>query len=90
METRTKTATAQGYQVSRQTSLFLDALRGLDEAYSKIYEAIDEYAGSVDETMDKHFLPLFNPLREEVESWMLACITQTMGLKASQGKEITI
>ena len=89
METKEK-RTAQGYEVSRETALFLDALRGLDEAYSKIYEAIDEYAGSVDDTMDKHFLPLYNPLREEVESWMLACITQTMGLKASQGARITI
>lgn len=89
METK-KTSTPQGYQVSRETSLFLDALRELDAAYSKIYEAIDEYAGSVDETMDKHFLPLYNPLREEVESWMLACITNTMGLKASQGARITI
>ena len=89
METKEKHA-PQGYQVSRETALFLDALRELDAAYSKIYEAIDEYAGGVDETMDKHFLPLFNPLREEVESWMLACITNTMGLKASQGARITI
>ena len=89
METKEK-RTAQGYEVSRETALFLDALRELDAAYSKIYDAIDLYAGSVDDTMDKHFLPLYNPLREEVESWMLACITQTMGLKASQGARITI
>ena len=91
METKEK-HTAQGYQVSPQTALFLDALRGLDEAYSKVYSAIEEYSGSssVDRNMEEHFEPLFNPMRKEVESWMLACITNTMGMSESQGVRITI
>lgn len=89
METKEK-HTAQGYQVSPKTALFLDALRGLDAAYSKIYEAIEEYAGEkdVDSTMDKHLLPLFSPLRKEVEGWMLACIYNSMGLSTGEVVEI--
>lgn len=89
MDTKEK-HTAQGYQVSPNTALFLDALRGFDAAYGKLYEAIEEYAGTgdVDKTMDEHLLPLFSPLRKEVEGWMLACMNNSMALSTGEVVEI--
>lgn len=70
--------TPEGYQVTQQTSNFIDALNGLDDAYNKIFAAYAEFYGPecADKRIEMDINPSYFALRSQLEQMMLSSITE--------------
>lgn len=67
-----------GYTLSKETSLYLDALRQLNAAYGAIYDAVDSHLEGVDSVMDREIVPSFTALQEAVLRLMGGRITNNL------------
>ena len=88
-QSTTSSPAKPGYILSKETCLFLDALRQLNEAYNSIYDAVDSTYPDVDAMMERRILPQFRELQNAVLGIMGNCITGNL-LEQDGEAEITI
>ena len=82
----TSTLRNRDYTFSKETILYLDALRRLNEAYDAIYAATDAAFADVDTVMDEKILPQYIALQDATRDLLGDRIIDSLAKSKLTGK----
>lgn len=90
METQ-RTAPGTNYTVSTRTALLIDAMKGLDAVYYKLYRYAQEINEPSAETLiNESIAPRFDALKSKVKEWLAESVEESLFMDGDKEGAIAV